>query len=527
MSLSIEPNKGIRLTIGPYSAIKTWQGGGKFWEHDFQLTLRQGELKEFLPRATEEAGTVLFQQVVGGNEVVSSSLPFSRLEQIPSQQIETLRREIADLKAKAEDPNCDANKRKMIEAFRLPDPQKDSELYRFYGSGQKKRLIVLWGVEKEAGSAIAPLKVLESMSSGRQGFSSKNWMLLLLVLIAGALATLFFLQSQSRPKTPGPSENPPNPSSPIVSMPPPVSSTPQNSPQSKGNSSQANNPNISDPAGPENPEQSPQKITPQPTGSPSASVAAIGLVPVTEPTTPHSPPQPLENNIPMDNSQISNGERTENPAPFPKQSVTPPPAESPSDSVKPTVVKPETEPVYPQNSPQSTGNNTSAQNPPISDRSPSGSPTSTVAPSSLTNQTTSQGELSKPPIVDPAPTSTPHSSGALGVPSSPTQIKISAQPEGETLNGLVLVNLTAIGLNAGGLPVSEGFSITKWTIDGVVQYEPQGQALAAPNLPVKLKSGVHRILLEAKGDDRKIISSQVNVEIKVIEQSTVEVTPVP
>ena len=188
MSLSIEPKKGVRLKLTNYSVIKTWQGGGKFWEHDFQLTIRQGTLQEFLPRATEDGDTVFFEHFVDGNEAASASTQVSTLDQVPGAQIERLRAALAELKAKADDPHCDNNKKRMIEAFRLPDPQKDAELYRLYGSGSSRRLIVLWGVEKEVGSALAPLKALERVPQKEGGGGGKTWLwlLILLLLLIGA-----------------------------------------------------------------------------------------------------------------------------------------------------------------------------------------------------------------------------------------------------------------------------------------------------------------------------------------------------
>ncbi len=68
MSISLEPNKGLRLNLDHYSAICTWHGGGNFWSHEFQLTVRQGALAAFLPRAIESEGSVLFEHRVGGVE---------------------------------------------------------------------------------------------------------------------------------------------------------------------------------------------------------------------------------------------------------------------------------------------------------------------------------------------------------------------------------------------------------------------------------------------------------------------------
>ena len=119
----------------------------------------------------------------------------------------------------------------MIEVFRLPDPRKDAELYRYHGSGRKKRLIVLWGVEKEAGSAIAPLKALEKMPNKGQGLEWKRWIWLLLLLLVVALLSLFFLLNRSKQTVPNSPETPTDLGGPVVvqavSEPSPQKNTPQ------------------------------------------------------------------------------------------------------------------------------------------------------------------------------------------------------------------------------------------------------------------------------------------------------------
>ena len=459
MSLNIEPKKGIRLTIGQYSAIKTWQGGGKFWEHDFQLTLRQGELQEFLPRVTDEGGAVLYQQVVDGNEVVSSSLPFSNLDQIPTNQIEKLRRALGELKAKAEDPNCDANKRRMIEVFRLPDPRKDAELYRYHGSGRKKRLIVLWGVEKEAGSAIAPLKALEKIPNKGQGLEWKRWIWLLLLLLVVALLSLFFLLNRSKQTVPNSPETPTDLGGPVV-----VQAVSEPSPQK-------NTPQASDE------ESNSTETSPTPSGMPISTETS---------PTPSGTPNSTETS-PTPSGTPNSTETSPTPSGTPISTET-----SPTPSGTPNST---------ETSPTPNGKPNSAETSPT----PSGTPIST--------------ETSPTPHADPK--------GPIVTPAGASRFKISAQPEGETLNGQVTVNLIAIGQNESGASVSGGFAITKWTINEQVQRDAGGHELTAASLPVMLKKGSHRISVEGVSNG-KPISSQAVIEIslKVVEQSAIKVIPV-
>jgi hypothetical protein len=163
MSLSLEPNKGLRLKLGRLSPIRTWHGGGNFWSHEFQLTVRSGALAGFLPRAIEDEDSVLFEYRSGGTEQASTSVAISSMSEIPAKELNALRAAVDELKRKAEDPHCDRTKRQMIEGFRLPDPQKDRDLYRLVGKGPTAKLIVLWGIEREEGSALAPGAAVDLM----------------------------------------------------------------------------------------------------------------------------------------------------------------------------------------------------------------------------------------------------------------------------------------------------------------------------------------------------------------------------
>lgn len=163
MSLSLDPNKGLRIKLGRLSPIRTWHGGGNFWSHEFQLTIRSGALAGFLPRVLEDEGSVLFEYRSGGSELASTSTPINDVSEIPAKELQALRSAVDELKKKAEDPHCDRTKRQMIEGFRLPDPHKDRDLYRLIGKGSSAKLIVLWGIEREEGSALAPGAAVDLM----------------------------------------------------------------------------------------------------------------------------------------------------------------------------------------------------------------------------------------------------------------------------------------------------------------------------------------------------------------------------
>ena len=194
--LAIQPDSGIQLNLSNYYRIRTWQGGGEFWEHNNQQLIRDA-LGQFLPRATVDGGNhVLFQHFESGKEICSQSQPVSATNTLPKEQIDQLRSALIAFKAKTQDPHCDPEARKLIDCFRLPDPQKDPELYRIYGSGKNKRLIVLWGAEKEVDSAVTPLLAINMVDTEPASAVKGNGktMLVAVLLILLALLGVFLWQ---------------------------------------------------------------------------------------------------------------------------------------------------------------------------------------------------------------------------------------------------------------------------------------------------------------------------------------------
>ena len=203
--LAIQPDSGIRLNLSNYYRIRTWQGGGELWEHNNQQLIRDA-LGQFLPRATVDSSNfVLFQHYEDGQEICSRSQPVTAANPLPRAQFDQLRAALTAFKAKTQDPKCDPEARKLIDCFRLPDPKKDPELYRIYGSGKNKRLVVLWGAEKEVDSAVTPLEAInmvhtEPVGTGKAGGKS---MLVVGLLLLLALLGLFLWQRDTGNKVVG------------------------------------------------------------------------------------------------------------------------------------------------------------------------------------------------------------------------------------------------------------------------------------------------------------------------------------
>ena len=181
--------------VGGYYKVRLTQGGDEFFSHEnSQLILQY--LGEFLPRAVERTAAdgsveVFYQFLHDGQDVCGDSAQLKKSEALPANEVSRLNAAIAAMKAKEDDPATDPTKRLAISGFRLPSPHKDPELYRVCTIGGKKRLLVLWGVEKEPGSSIIPQEAASTVAAAgskpSKGIPALVWLLLLLLLIAGGV----------------------------------------------------------------------------------------------------------------------------------------------------------------------------------------------------------------------------------------------------------------------------------------------------------------------------------------------------
>lgn len=210
MSIKTEAGQGISLRLaanapslrtervaGGYYKVRLTQGGDEFFNHEnSQLILQY--LGDFLPRAIEriaEDGSpeLFYQFLLDGHDICGDSSQLKAGNVLPPDEISRLNLAIAAMKAKEADPETDPTKRKAMSGFRLPSPQKDPELYRVCKIRGKKRLLVLWGVEKEPGSSVIPQDavstVVASVAGGgtetSKGVPAFAWLLILLCMAAG------------------------------------------------------------------------------------------------------------------------------------------------------------------------------------------------------------------------------------------------------------------------------------------------------------------------------------------------------
>jgi hypothetical protein len=557
MPLFIQPKKGIRLQLTDYSPIRSWQGGGKFWEHDFQLTIRQGKLAEFLPRALEEGDSVFYEQVIDGREATSESVALSNANEVPPAQIETLRAALAELKAKAEDPLCDATKRRIIESFRLPDPAKDTDLYRLWGRGRNRRLLVLWGVEKEAGSALVPLQALALVPQRtrvRVGAVGKSWLWLL--ALAALLAGGWFFWPSRRHEhrdegrvgggkyadvpagiggnpaapdaepavSPGgaggggtPEDSPsmparslatgsPDAGQPGMAAAPGAGSSPDASPGITAASPSASATGSKTPAASPGSSDMPSGATPTPAASPTAFTASPSLRAPQDARQPAASPSPV--------SAGASPRPGVSPFSFPSSTtgkVAPRPDRSPaaSPAASPTSGEPADSPAMAD----SPGEPTASASP-----SPADAPRDFAPPADT-----------GPSPDDPSPQAPPPPLNrvAPAAPEAASLQIVSARSGSTPKNGRMEVLLSALARDASGTAV-EAPKITEWRIDNTVQRSKDGSPITGSALPAALSKGTHHVTITGLRPDGRPLKAEADVEVnvKVTEEGSVRIRPV-
>ena len=189
MPIELLLGKGLKLDLKVYKKLKAFQAGGEFWEHQSQAVIRE-HIGDFLPimNVNEQDESVLCQLFVDGKEVASGSRP---AKGVPSKERSRLEGSIRTLKNWASSDQIDATTKQIIEEFKLPDPNKDPELYRLYGSRWNPRLMVVWGCEKVAGSSVLPEEAYRRVAKESVGSSAFRRLPLIVFLLLLVLAAVW------------------------------------------------------------------------------------------------------------------------------------------------------------------------------------------------------------------------------------------------------------------------------------------------------------------------------------------------
>ncbi len=202
MNITPIVNKGLSFNLNHYCELKTERNGPNFWFIDHSNTLRD-KLAPFLPRMDYDSKTrtVTASIVENGKELLSTSEAATpSLNNVPAEELVKLR---AKIKALLADTQLPDEVRRVVEAFTLPKPGKMSECYRVYGSGNNKRLAIVWGLSlkdaagKEDLESVLPLRhFLGYMEDNGVVPSSRRWKWILLALAAAGIA-LYALNSEN------------------------------------------------------------------------------------------------------------------------------------------------------------------------------------------------------------------------------------------------------------------------------------------------------------------------------------------
>jgi hypothetical protein len=547
-TISIEPRQGIRLSLASCFKIRSYQGGGEFWELQNQQVIRQA-LGDFLPRADESDGSVLYSHFVEGREVCSESVPAEG--GIPQAELTRLQSAVAALKTKEHDPLTDPNAKKLIAAFRLPDPTKDPEFYRVYGSKWSRKLLVLWGAEKEQGSALIPQTALAKLpkeSGGAGWLKLWPWMLGMLGLLLIVWAVWDQMHGDGRgaggggPADPGQSSLAgtksgleENPEGPIEPEPGSLAPLPRDQLEGK----------VQDAAGlPAANRERPQNGTP----SSTSARTPFGTPPVERSGVEGPKAQPS-----LDRSALGANRSSQEPTPSQSARSAATPSANATRATPPsrlTSASPSTPPGTPspngmqrasrsQPSRNTTADSAAAAAPFSTPRSGPAKPEQ-LAARSTPPSTVPQPGAQRPPLTDSptAPQNSPDSSSP-GMPAvtndapppeaaGPATIEITnSRTATAPLNGKVEVLLNAMARDKEGRFVTLP-EVTQWLIDGKPQ-TVNGKPVTTTALPLQLTKGAHRVSVTGKTADGQLIRSEadVDVAIQVQESGTVQVKPRP
>ena len=191
------PNQGLEANFTEYLPLHLRNRDDRFLDPLNQNVIRSDGLSRLLAHADAQprGPKAVFSHTAGGRERAAGSTTI-RLRQrcVPISEIDLLENGVRSLIALKDLPSLTPTSKQLIEEFRLPDPDCEPEMYRLYGYPWNRKLLVLWGCERHAGSSLPPLEAVSRLRSSSQ----PNWWvwlvrLLWLVALVALLAFLLWL----------------------------------------------------------------------------------------------------------------------------------------------------------------------------------------------------------------------------------------------------------------------------------------------------------------------------------------------
>jgi len=179
---------GLKVSTPEYTRSRG-PTGRELWSEEFARLILSDQfgLKRFLPSVhIADANTAVFSKIDGPYEVVATSQPYLPSKGVPASE----RRELISRVSKFVDTmkSGTPDARSLGESFVLPDPVAAPELYRLYGTGRARRLIVLWGCSTRDVQLMSPLTAIRRLKVDYL-YSVRKFAPLLAAAVAIVLAT--------------------------------------------------------------------------------------------------------------------------------------------------------------------------------------------------------------------------------------------------------------------------------------------------------------------------------------------------
>jgi len=164
---------GLRVDLSgppPLRKLKADHGGIYFWDKKDVIL---DDLGDFLAKVEQGQQSALFSKIDGNAEVCKDSTPLGN-KKIRRATHDALSKALTTFKSRLTEKNLDIDAVRLIQAFRLPNPNKLPEFYRVYkNKAGHEELIILWGCDRVDSDSVG-LEDLPNLLQ-KQSWFSEFW----------------------------------------------------------------------------------------------------------------------------------------------------------------------------------------------------------------------------------------------------------------------------------------------------------------------------------------------------------------
>jgi hypothetical protein len=197
------PGVGLEADLHLFIPLKFDHGADEFLEVPNQNILRTDDLARFLAHSTriQDRNIVIYDDVVHGKDILHTSWSVTETS-LPASELAGFRRAVEAFLALT-DGKPSSKALSVIRDFRLPSPAHDPDFYRLVrGPRGTRRLVVLWGCEREPGTSLPPRDAVAQLQARvkppwRVGLERTLLFLSLLLLLL--LLAWYVFPSSSKP----------------------------------------------------------------------------------------------------------------------------------------------------------------------------------------------------------------------------------------------------------------------------------------------------------------------------------------